>query len=463
MLLHRNISANMLEPTYPSMRMSPAAEEDLRSRMPLELGSNLSLRFGEQKDIPGMMALFDGIWNRESFRVWFEDMLSGQHPNAGFKDFTVVEETQTGRIVSLIGLVSQTWNYGGIAFGCGQPETIVTYQDYRRKGLIGKQMEVIHQLSAARGELVQVIWGNPWYYRQFGYEYALEGLWDIHRVIRAHHIPSADDDNVAKCRIRPAGPEDYAFIRRLHDTGMKRHIIQVEKYDKDWEFQFEGWTKGAHPAREWRIIERPDATPVGYLCFHDEAESGGFGVHLIELMPGLGYLEFMPGVLRDLWDLATQLNDDTPPADIKFYLGSEHPAYEAFPRNDRLQKDQLECLYIRVPDLVALLRHIAPALEQNLMVSSAAGFSGTLQITFFKSGLEIAIESGRITRIDPWRADSFWHMPAFPDLTILQLVFGRRRCAELEDIYVDCNVGQQPAAVLDALFPPFKGTMWLGN
>ena len=53
--------------------------------------------------------------------------------------------------------------------------------------------------------------------------------------------------------------------------------------------------------------------------------------------------------------------------------------------------------------------------------------------------------------------------PAFPDLTFLQLVFGRRRCPELSDMYVDCNVDDHTDMVLDALFPPFKGTMWLGN
>jgi GNAT superfamily N-acetyltransferase len=384
-------------------------------------------------------------------------------PNVSYADFTVVEDTASGRIASLMGLVSQTWNYGGISFGCGQPEAIVTHPDYRRKGLVRKQLEVIHSLSAARGDQVQVIWGNPWYYRQFGYEYALEGLWDIHRAIRAHHIPAADDDTVAACSLRQVTRTDYPFIRQLHETGMKRNIINVTKFDPDWELHFEGWTKGAHVSRDWRIIEDPDGSPLGYLCFHDEAESGGFGVHQIELTSEAPYLQYMPGILRQLWDRATKLNRGTPPRDIKLYLGREHPAYSPISRSTHLEKGQLECLYIRVPDIVSYLRHITPALENNLAGSPAAGFTGTLRITLFRNGLEIDIESGRITRIDPWKADSFWHTPAFHDLAFPQLVFGHRRCTELEDIYVDCNVDDRSAVVLDSLFPPFKGTMWLGN
>jgi hypothetical protein len=90
-------------------------------------------------------------------------------------------------------------------------------------------------------------------------------------------------------------------------------------------------------------------------------------------------------------------------------------------------------------------------------------FTGGQQNDYFSIGFEIDIQCGKIMGIDQWKADSFWHTPAFPDLTFLQLVFGHRRCLELADMVVDCNVDDASTNVLDALFPPFKGTMWLGN
>ena len=59
-------------------------------------------------------------------------------------------------------------------FGCGRIEQVGTDPLYRRRGLIRKQMDVIHALSDSKGELVQAITGIPWYYRQFGYEFALD-------------------------------------------------------------------------------------------------------------------------------------------------------------------------------------------------------------------------------------------------------------------------------------------------
>lgn len=461
----RDTQATIIYPFIenPNNPTLPMNEDSLRASMPLNLGKDLQLRFCKADDILQAVTLFDQVWERESFRAWFEDLMSGGHPNAHFEDFTVVEDRATGRLVSLMGLISQTWQYGDISFGCGQPEAIVTHPDYRQHGLVRKQMAVIHQLSRVRGELVQVIWGIPWYYRQFGYEYALEGLWDTHRKIRPHHIPDVDDPKAGLCRLRPVSRKHYGFIRQLHENCENRSHIRAEKSFEEWLFHFEGWDANAHARREWRIIEHANGTVAGFLSFHNEPGSGGFGVHQMELTEENSYLQLMPGILRQLWDLAIKENQGKTPEDIKLYLGQQHPAYQPILNKTRLHKGDMECLYIRVENMVDFLRHIKPALEKNLSTSPASDFTGELNITLFKSGIKIDIQYGKIMGIDKWKADSFWHTPAFPDLTFLQLVFGHRRCRELSDLYVDCNMDDQSAQVLDALFPPFKGTMWLGN
>ena len=85
----------------------------------------------------------------------------------------IVEEAATGRIVSSMNLISQTWTYDGIPFGVGRPELVGTEPEYRKRGLVRTQFEVVHALSAERGEMVQAITGIPYYYRQFGYEMAM--------------------------------------------------------------------------------------------------------------------------------------------------------------------------------------------------------------------------------------------------------------------------------------------------
>ena len=90
------------------------------------------------------------------------------------RDVTVVEDTTTGRIVSALFLIPQVWSYAGMPMPVGQPELIATHPDYRRRGLVRAQFDVIHEWSRAADHVWQFISGIPWYYRQFGYSYAID-------------------------------------------------------------------------------------------------------------------------------------------------------------------------------------------------------------------------------------------------------------------------------------------------
>ena len=63
----------------------------------------------------------------------------------------------------------------------GLPELVGTHPDYRRRGLVREQFEVLHRWSEERGHLMQAIGGIPYYYRRFGYEMAVY-MGDGHRI-----------------------------------------------------------------------------------------------------------------------------------------------------------------------------------------------------------------------------------------------------------------------------------------
>ena len=106
--------------------------------------------------------------------AWTRDLLRNPPPAFSPNDFVIVEDPSTGEIISSLNLISQTWTYEGIPFGVGRPELVGTKPDYRGRGLVRAQFEVIHEWSRQRGELVQAITGIPYFYRQFGYEMGLD-------------------------------------------------------------------------------------------------------------------------------------------------------------------------------------------------------------------------------------------------------------------------------------------------
>src|ERR687897_975205 len=101
------------------------------------------------------------------------DLMSGDHPTCDASDFTVVEDTTTGSIVSSTCLIGQRFSYEGLEFDAGLPELVGTHPDYRRRGLVREQFGVLHRWSEERGYLMEAIGGIPHYYRRFGYEMAV--------------------------------------------------------------------------------------------------------------------------------------------------------------------------------------------------------------------------------------------------------------------------------------------------
>ena len=102
-----------------------------------------------------------------------------------------------------------------------------------------------------------------------------------------------------------------------------------------------------------------------------------------------------PSVLRYLAQrgaaLPTRRGDDEPFEVLAFALGTQHPMYRV--TGDSMRPFREYAFYIRVPDLPAFIRRIAPVLEQRLADSVATGYSGELQLSFYRDGLVMHFET----------------------------------------------------------------------
>src|SRR5512147_569482 len=121
-----------------------------------DLGNGLVMRRATREDA-GALAEFNGKIHGENeadtrrVAAWTHDLLARPHPTFSPEDFTIVTETATGRIVSSMNLIPQTWAYEGIEFGVGRPELVGTLPEYRNRGLVRLQFEEVHQWCMERG------------------------------------------------------------------------------------------------------------------------------------------------------------------------------------------------------------------------------------------------------------------------------------------------------------------------
>jgi GNAT superfamily N-acetyltransferase len=386
--------------------------------------------------------------------AWTRDLVARPHPTFQPDDFTVVAEAATGRIVSTLNMIPQTWAYEGVPFGVGRPELVGTLPEYRNRGLIRLQFEEIHKWSAARGDLVQAITGIPFYYRLFGYEMTMD--LGGRRFGYGPNVPKLKEGEAEPYPIRRAAEADLPFVAQVYEQAFARYEVVCQRTPEIWKYELDGQSFDNADHYEIMIIEDAQGKPVGYFQHPTFLGITGISVQGYELCPGVSWLDVTPSVARYLWQRGQEYakRDGKECSMFGFMLGLSHPAYEAF--TDSLPGVRKPyAWYIRVPDLPAFIRHIKPVLEKRLAESIAVGYSGELKISFYRDGLRMVFEKGQLQTVESWKPKpEDKESAAFPGLTFLQIVFGYRSFDELHYAFVDCYWDTNEARrLLEILFP----------
>jgi hypothetical protein len=455
------VSSGSLVTTSTTSRDAKAALADASYQRALDDG--LLLRWSNANDVEGLARLgADAFRDEEAdppnayFGHWVEDLMSGRHPLAGPGDFALVEDTATGEIVACAVLMRQTWEYDGIAFPIGRPEAVATKLAYRNRGLIRAIFELLHARSDARGDLVTGITGIYYYYRQFGYEYALD-LGGSRRIAMSA-IPALAADATEPYTLRAATLDDLPRVMALYDRDRARALVSAVIDEPAWRWVI----SGMHPETDenWltQLILDGDQRVVGYVLTARARYGNYFGMRGLTLDEGVAMTAVLPSVLRALAAQASVMRAPHPrtqPATvIGLGLGRAHPAYEALPPSAPVLALPPYAWYVRVADLPAFVTHIAPALERRLADSVVEGYTGEVKLSFYRGGLRLVFEAGRLTTAEDWSPGA-WDAgnAAFPPLVFLQLLFGHHSLAALQAIYPDIWVNDSVRPLLEALFP----------
>jgi len=424
-----------------------------------DLGNGLIIRRATPEDADAL-AEFNGSIHGDSpedaarVSAWTHDLLARPHPTTSASDFTIVENTFTGQIVSSVGLISQTWTYEDIEFGVGRPELVGTDPEFRDRGLVRAQFDVIHDWSAGRGHWVQAITGIPYYYRLFGYEMALDLAG--RRFGFEPVVPKLKDGEAEPYRIREATQADLGFIADVYNHAIQRHMIACTRTPEIFNYELNGQSEKSLNHHHFYMIEDLSGEPVGYFQHTHFLGMTGLTAVWYELKPGVSWLAVTPSVIRHLWNTGQEYarQDGKICTSFGFMLGAQHPVYEVLGRHLPSVVNPY-AYYLRVADVTGFLKHIKPALEKRIAQSIAVGHSREIKISFYRTGLKLVIEKGKLSAIERWKP-----LPhdggnaAFPERTFLQILFGYRSLDELRQSFPDCWYdNEETRALINILFP----------
>lgn len=393
--------------------------------------------------------------------VWAGDLLRGDHPTTRPEDGTVAVDRATGRIVACSFLISQTWSFDGIPLRVGRPELIASDPDNRGRGVVRALLAAVHARSAAFGHQLQALSGLPVYYRQYGYE---PGLLTPGERIGPAEAVAALPTGADPITLRAATPADLPLITRLYQRAADRSFIAARWTEENWRYELFARHHESDYWHELRVVTSAAGEPLGVLAYRPRLDDTTLICTICELVDDRDWPRLAPPILRALHATGTEIASATGESftRLSFDWTPDHPlllaAPDIFP-----DLGQPFAWYVRIPDEIALLRHLAPALERRLAASPFAGETGDIAITRYPRGLCLRFDRGHLTGLEALpnlshrRADI-----SLPGTACQQLLLGSRSFADLERAFPFETRARSDRArdLLDALFPKRPSVIW---
>lgn len=377
----------------------------------------------------------------------FGDMVAGMtrslihhHPASRPDYWLFVEDEATGQIVSSLALIEWTWRYEDVTLKSGEMGIVGTLDSYRNRGLIRQQVARHHELLRRDGFDLSHIQGIPYFYRQFGYEYAmpLEAGWQI----ELRDIPDAAGDEPAVYQVRRATCDDVPALMRLYDEANTALDIRTVRDEATWRYLLQHTAGTEMEAETWLLLDANQHI-VGYwrIALH------GFGTGLIVSETSRLRTDACETLLR--WLKAAAIEREKP------YIRFNLPVSNDLLRAARYRGARDAGTYtwqMHIVDAASLLRKLAPVLERRVAASPFAGLTKTLVINLYREAVELRFEDGKLSQV---QAVGFreWGDINLPPLLLAPLVLGYRSREELEHMYPDVGMRGEAKFLADVLFP----------
>jgi len=366
------------------------------------------------------------------------DCLLRHHPETSWSDYWLIENEGSGEIVSTTCLIPWMCHYEGINLKVAMLEMVLTQPAYRGQGLVRAQINRFSQEVQARNFDLSVIWGIPYYYRQFGYGYCLDG--HVFESLPVARIPEAATCAQSAYRLRSALLDDLPRLGELYRASLTSLQLCVLRNPQYWEYLMR-WAR--YPVE---ILEDVQSGEIaGYAVI-----SRGLGDQSIRILEsGISRGEVGLALLRLLKvetgkEILVAWSETSTLAQLARSLGSQ-----TVPGGQWL---------LRIPDVARFLVKIGPVLENRLAVSAWRGLTIDFTLNLFRQAFRLGFVDGKLVRVEPlgfvdtsMGADG-GHL-CIPPEAFLRLVYGYRGLAELRDAWPDIMIKPEVRHLVEVLFP----------
>lgn len=407
-----------------------------------ELGDGLVLKsVADARDVE-RVAAFSGAVFDETVAAMSRTLLLA-HPHTRPEGWLFVEDEAAGQIVSSLCLIPWTWRCEGVKLKAGEMGIVGTREGYRHRGLIRALVARFDELLRKGDFDLSPIQGIPYYYRQFGYEYAvpLEADWRV----ELYQVP----DPPPGYSFRQATLNDLPALMAMYNEAATDLSIHAARDEAVWRYLFGPSRETETTAETWLVLDETEQT-AGYF----RVAQHGFGEGLIvnegsrlshnAALAALSHLKKLAGERQKPY-LRLNLSAGSTLVQVARHHGARDTGTYAW--------------QIRLMDVGRLLGKLAPVLERRVAASPFAGLTEKVCLNLYREAFEMRFEAGRLVAVERLGFKGRSGI-RFPPALAAPLLLGYRSREELAQTHHDVLVWPEWRHLVDVLFPKMQSFIY---
>jgi predicted acetyltransferase len=360
--------------------------------------------------------------------------LIDHHPTISLHDFSIIKHQ--GKIIAALNTIPSRWSIGDVVLDISELACVATLPEFRNMGLQRRLMIEYHKQIAEQQYDLSAIEGIPYYYRQFGYEYALP----LDEQTRADvgKIPELEIKHV----IRPFSSKDVEVTKQLLAKSKRKFYVHSVRDDGIWKMQLE---TGIIAERVFdRFIVEKEGTTTAYFALSEDLKTKELLLKEIT--------DVDEDVLRSILAFVKKRSEQKGLITLVATVSNSEPFTDHMVKLCEAIKNRPYAWQIRIVDYARLLRKMKPLFQKRLAASSNSHLTEKLNLNFYSFTVQLNIENGvveDVNLLDTCEDNNIRFNPS----VFVQLVLGYRNREELENIYPDFIVRQSRKGIVDTLFP----------
>lgn len=289
------------------------------------------------------------------------------------------------------------------------------------------------------------IWGIPYYYRQFGYAYCIDG--SMFEALPAWRIPDVLEGGSDPYILKPASIEHIPALTEVYNNAAKLLQFYSTRSQAHWQYLLENArlpTQIVEDSRSGKV--------VGYISSAKKADDNRISV----IESGI-------------------LNQDVGLAVLRTFRKDACGEIQvSWPQNNTLVRlarnfgsvTQTGCQWLfHITDLAAFLVKITPVLERRLAASDCEGLTRNIIINLFRQAYKLRFVSGKVVGVESLGfVDASMGADGgdlcIPPEALIRLVLGYRKLEELRDAWPDVVIKAESRRIIEALFPKMESYLY---